>query len=315
MIGSMRARARTFALLLGALALLFATVLSAAAAPLFPKILPLPNGWQPEGIATGRGTDFFVGSLANGALYKGDLRTGMGMAINPGVAGRATAGVKVDTRTNYVFAAGTRNGTAHVFDGSTGAELATYQLTTATPTFINDVVLTRDAAYFTDSNQAFFYRLPLGPGGSLPAQDQVQAIPLGGEWQQLSGFNANGIEASANGRALIIMHSGLAALFTVNPATGEAAMIDLGGATLPNGDGILLDGKTLYVMQNRLNQISVIELNVTQNAGTIVKVITDPAFRVPTTIAQYGPWLYAVNARFGTPATPDTEYEAVKVSK
>ncbi len=52
---------------------MLATPASAAPGDTFPKIIPLPNGWQPEGIASGRGTAFYAGSLANGAIYAGDL--------------------------------------------------------------------------------------------------------------------------------------------------------------------------------------------------------------------------------------------------
>ena len=83
-----------------------------------------------------------------------------------------------------------------------------------------------------------------------------------------------------------------------------------------NGDGILLDGKTLYVVQNRLNQIAVIELETDLSAGIIVDLITSPGnFDVPTTIDEFGKWLYAVNARFTTPPTPDTTYTVVQVEK
>jgi sugar lactone lactonase YvrE len=311
-----KASAARIALLIAVLALLIAAV-PVSAGELFPKILPLPDGWQPEGIATGRGTDFYAGSLANGAIWKGDLRTGEGFVLNAGEAGRRIAGVKVDKRTNYVFGAGTLSGKAFVFDGNTGALLKEYPLTTASPTFINDVVITRDAAWFTDSNQPFLYKLPLGPGGELPADaSAVTALPLGGDYQHVPGaFNANGIDAPFNGKALIIVQSVRGLLFTIDPNSGMADQVDLGGATLPNGDGILLDGKTLYVVQNRLNKIAVIDLKLTTNSGTLVKEITDPAFRVPTTVAQFGTWLYAVNARFGAPPTPETEYEAVRVDK
>lgn len=302
-------------LLAGILIFTLAGTYPAGAEQVFPKNLALPNGIQPEGIATGRGTDFFAGSLADGRIYKGDLRTGEGEVLAPGVSGRAIAGLKVDQRTNYVFAAGTRSGKAFVFDGGTGALLREYQLTNATPTFINDVVLTSRAAYFTDSNQPVFYKLSLGPGGSLPAQADVETIALSGEWQQVAGFNANGIEATPDGKALIIMHSSLGALFLVDPATGAATRVDLGSVSLTNGDGILLEGKTLYVMQNRLNQISAVRLDATLKTGSVTKVITDPAFRVPTTIARFGKWIYAVNARFGTPPTPETDYDVVQVRK
>ena len=59
----------------------------AAAAP-FPQVVPLPGGFQPEGIAIGRGTTFYVGSIPTGAVFRGDLRTGKGAVLVPGAAGR-----------------------------------------------------------------------------------------------------------------------------------------------------------------------------------------------------------------------------------
>lgn len=304
---------RAGVLLLLIAAMVLAGAGRAGAAEMWPKTIPLPDGWQPEGIAKGRGTEFYAGSLANGAIWKGDLRTGEGGILNPGEEGRRIAGLKVDVRTNYVFAAGTGSGKAFVFDGNTGELLATYQLTTATPTFINDVVITRDAAYFTDSNQPFLYKLPLGPGGQLPDQSKVVAIPLSGDYQHVpNAFNANGIDAPFNGKVLVIVQSVTGKLFAVDPNTGNTEEIDLNGGSVPNGDGILLDGKTLYVVQNRLNQIAVIDLNLRTLSGEIVKLITDPAFEVPTTITQFGTWLYAVNARFGM---PPGSCEVVRVNK
>jgi hypothetical protein len=101
----------------------------------------------------------------------------------------------------------------------------------------------------------------------------------------------------------------------VDPDTGVATRIDLGTDAVPNGDGILLQGKTLYVVQNVLNQIAVVELSADLGSGTILKTITSPDFRVPTTVAMFGDNLYAVNARFGTPLTPTTDYDVVSVRR
>ena len=123
---------------------------------------------------------------------------------------RAIAGIYVDQRSNLLFASGTQSGRAFVFDAGSGAELASYQLTTASAKFVNDVIVTRDAAYFTNSFAAEIYRVPLGPGGRLPDQSAVQTIPLTGAWVQNPGvfvFNANGIEATSNGRWLLIIDS------------------------------------------------------------------------------------------------------------
>jgi hypothetical protein len=218
-----------------------------------------------------------------------------------------------------LFVAGGVFGTAYVYNGNTGELLASYQLTPAT-SFINDVILTGDAAYFTDSFQKQIYRLPLGPGGSLPAPADVQTIPLGNGFDFTPGaFNANGIEASPDGSFLILINSNSGKLYQVNPSTGEAVAIDLvgfGGA-VPSGDGLLLRGHTLYVVQNVFNKIAVIKLAPDFLTGTITGYLTNPNFRVPTTAASFGDAVYVVNARFdqipaGQPAPTDT-FEAVRV--
>lgn len=288
-----------------------------AAAPVkaFPDVIPLPDGFQPEGIAVGTGTTFYVGSIPTGAIYRGDLRTGEGQVLVPGQDGRAAIGLKYDERTGLLFVAGGMTGYAYVYDGETGENVVEIQLTTAS-SFINDVVITRDAAYFTNSMQPILYRVPLENNGDLPASPTVEEIPLTGDYQFTpNAFNANGIAATPNGKTLIIVNSVDGVLYNVDPDTGIATRIDLGGASVLNGDGILLQGKTLYVVQNRLNQIAVVELSPDFTEGTIVDMITSPAFRVPTTIARFGNWLYAVNARFGTTPTPDTEYEVVRVPR
>ncbi len=294
---------RSLTLLLG---LTLALALPAAAAP-FPGVISLPNGFQPEGIAIGKGTTFYVGSLAAGAVYSGDLRTGAGAVLVQPQAGRVSVGLEFDGGLLYV--AGGPTGRAYVYDAATGSPVASYQLTTD-PSFINDVVVTKDAAYFTDSFQPVLYRVPLGgaPG--------VTVIPLGGDFTFVPGaFNTNGIDATPNGKTLVIVNSTLGALYTVDPATGVADQIELSSGTVSSGDGILLDGRTLYVVQNFLNQVAVVSLAPDLSAGVLVATLTDPSFRIPTTIDEFGDNLYAVNARFGTPPTPDTEYEVVRFSK
>jgi sugar lactone lactonase YvrE len=287
-----------------------------AAAPLqaFPDVIPLPNGFQPEGIAVGKGHTFYVGSIPTGAVYRGDLRTGEGSLLVQPQTGRNAIGLKYDERTGLLFVAGGPSGFAYIYDGETGADQGAIQLTTDMPRFINDVVITNDAAYFTNSSQQELYRVPLASNGEPLLTNET--IPLSGDYVFTPGaFNANGIAATPNGDTLIIVNSVDGVLYNVDPATGVATRIDLGGASVPNGDGILLQGKTLYVVQNQLNQIAVIELNSDLTEGSIVDTITSPAFRVPTTIARFGDSLYAVNARFGTPPTPDTEYEVVRVPR
>lgn len=289
--------------------------MGAASAQSFPDVIPLPNGFRPEGIASGTGTTFYVGSIPTGAVYRGDLRTGEGAVLVPAQAGRSSIGLKYDARTGLLFVAGGMTGNAYIYDGQTGANVTEIQLTTL-PSFINDVVVTKDAAYFTNSFQPELYRVSLANNGELPPVPTSTAIPLGGDYQFTpGGFNANGIDATPDGKTLIIVNSADGALYNVDPTTGVATLIDLGGGAVPNGDGIILQGKTLYVVQNVMNQIAVVELAPDFTSGTIVDTITSSAFRVPTTIAKFGEALYAVNARFDTPPTPSTEYEVVRVNR
>jgi sugar lactone lactonase YvrE len=302
--------------LLFRLFLLAASLLLIASAPAagLPDTVPLPNGFQPEGIASGRGGTFYVGSIPTGAIYRGDLNTGQGAVLVPAQAGHQAIGLKWDKRTNWLFVSGGPTGMAFVYDAASGAEIAAIPLVTPPGTFVNDVILTNRAAYFTDSFHPVLYRVPLLAGGTLPDPPVVEVVPLGGEYVFTPGtFNNNGIAATPNGKSLIVVNSAQGALYLVDASSGDATLIDLGGGSVPAGDGILLKGKTLYVVQNRLNQVAVVQLAPDLTSGTISELITNPLFRVPTTIADFGKAIYAVNARFGTPPTPETDYDVVRV--
>jgi hypothetical protein len=282
-----------------------------------PEQIALPNAFQPEGIAA-RGDFIYVGSIPTGAVYRADITTGDGSVLVPSQAGRAAIGLKVDGR-NRIFVAGGGTGKTFVYDAATGADLATYTLTPANtdaiPTFINDVVLTADAAWFTDSRKPVLYRVPLPADGSLAAQETVTTLPLSGDFPFAAGVNnLNGI--ASTGQLLIVVQSNTGFLFTVDPVTGISKKIDLGVETVVNGDGILLEGQTLFVVQNRLNQVAVIDLSADFTAGTVrTSRITNPAFDVPTTLTAAGASLYAVNARFGVTVTPDTTYTVIRFSR
>src|SRR3954447_12264992 len=273
----------------------------------FPATISLPNGFQPEGIAI-KGTTFYVGSIPTGAVYRGSLLTGTGSLVVQPQAGRAATGLKVDH--GRLFVAGGGTGKAFVYDARTGADLGAFTLTTL-PSFINDVVVTRSGAWFTDSANQALYKLAFGPGRSLPGQ--ATAVPLTGDIKYEQGFNANGIDATPNGKTLVIVQSNTGFLFTVDSATGVTHRIDLGGALVKNGDGILLQGKRLYVVQNQDNKITVIKLRHDLRSGKVAGTIPDPRFDVPTTIDRFGPWLYAVNARFLPAPTPSDPYTVVRV--
>jgi sugar lactone lactonase YvrE len=294
-------------------ALVLFAVAPASATSSWPETIPLPTGFQPEGIDIGNGHTFYVGSIPTGAVYRGDLRTGEGRILVPAQPGRAAIGV--DFADKRLFVAGGPTGRAWVYDALTGATLASYQLAAGTPTFVNDVVVTRDAAWFTESQGAVLYRVPIAPDGTLGSQADVETVPLTGDFTLAPGFNVNGIDATPQGDTLVIVQSNLGRLYTVDPASGEADLVELAGGDVMLGDGILLDGKTLYVVQNRLNRVAVVRLRQDLSSGTITGHLTDPDLDVPTTIAVFGKALSAVNARFGVPNPATQPFSVVRLER
>ena len=291
---------------LGALA-----VPGAFAQSVFPEKIALPDRFAPEGIEIALGNTVYVGSRETGAIWTGNLRTGAGRILVQGVtttpSTRGATGIEYDRGRLWVAGAGF--GTARVYDARTGMLLREYSLATPPGTFINDIVVTKRAAFITDSMRAVLYRIALSKNGAPGA---LTTIPLTGDYQHVAGFNLNGIVATANGKTLIAVSSAARKLFLINPSTGAAKSIDIGTYNLENGDGLLLQGRTLYVVQNRSNKVAVFQLSPDLTTGTFVRAITDTDFDIPTTIDRAGERLYVVNARFTTTTPTDQSYHIVK---
>ena len=322
---TLRARLRIAAVTLtsAALALTLAGTAGAPAAasprhsghqPL-PSRIGLPTGFRPEGITIARHGTAYLGSLSDGDIYAVDLRTGLGGTISQG-PGTPAVGLKVARDRLYV--AGGPSGTGRVVSTRTGATLASYPFTTGT-SFVNDVVLAKRGAWFTDSLQPQLYHVSYARNA---AKATVTTRALTGDWVQTPGVNnANGIAVSPDHRSLLVVQSNTGFLFRVDPNTGVARRVDLGGTLLSNGDGLLVKGRTLYAVQNRDNQIAVVHLNARGSRGQLVDTLTSadlPAgasFDVPTTVAAYRGNLYLPNARFGIANADTADYWITRVPR
>jgi sugar lactone lactonase YvrE len=264
----------------------------------FPDRLDLPDDFEPEGIATGRGTTFYAGSLGGAGIVRGDYRTnGTEPLVN---AGGPFVGMKVDAR-NQLWVAGGFAGNGHVFDADTGDQLHVFQFAPAGEgTFVNDVVVTDEAAWFTDSWRSVIYRVDLADGSI----SEVNLAALVGQPEPFI-FRLNGIDATPNGDTLIAVNSTAGELYRIDAATLNVDPIDLGGESA-HGDGILLEGRTLYVVRDQ-DHVAVIELSPDLSSGTVVDELTGD-LDVPTTVARFGSSLYVINARFGTTDDPPVMY-------
>ena len=105
-------------------------------------------------------------------------------------------------------------------------------------------------------------------------------------------------------------------LFTVDPETGVTTEIVLADSeSVLNGDGILLHGRTLYVVQNRFNQVAEIRL---ASDFSLVWSLAGRQARysdAPSTVAEFGNSLYLVNARFGVASPGTAEFWVARIDK
>jgi len=283
----------------------------------FPGVIPTLMGSQSEGFAIGKGTTAFNGS-PDGSIYKLDLRTGQGDVLVPvqDPMGCSVLGMRVDPRTNYLFVAGCITGSAFVYDADNGALLMEYQLTAAFTGIVNDLTITQDAVYFTDSTRPVLYRLPLSANGRIPVEaDAATEIPLPDEFELDfdSGdcCGGNGIVSTPNGKTLIVGHSNLARLYRVDPATGDVDQIVLDTPLSGFLDGIIMHNRTLYILTPGFpppDAIQVVELDKNLLSGNIQQPLTGPSLDGVASGAIFGNSLYVNNARYFTAPGPATEY-------
>ena len=268
----------------------------------------LPGAHSAEGVAAGAGTTFYAGELFTGDIFRGDVAAGTAARFIEAPPGRMALGLRTDIAHGLLFVAGGFTGQAYVYDLATGAPVATYQLTTET-SVINDVAVTSQGAWFTDSAQAKLYLVPVSPSGVLGS---ARTLDLHGPAAVVEpGFNNNGIQATADGRTLIVAHTNSAVLNTVDPTTGDSATIQ--GVSVPNVDGILMAGRTVYAVQNFSNQVSQFQLAGDLSSGRLGKTVTSGLFEVPTTVARFGDRLAVVNAKFDTGFPPTANQFEVNV--
>ncbi|WP_152364910.1 hypothetical protein [Microlunatus speluncae] len=280
----------------------------------WPETVALPDGFRPEGIASGPGTRGYVGSLADGAVVAGDLRSGRLRTLWPGATGRAVRGMMFDPRTGLLWVAGQVGPAGFVW--AIRAWRGTVAHTAAVPgaAFLNDLVITRNAVWVTDSRLApdRLTKIELRRGG-WPSDAQPSFRSLGGDWPpgDGAGVNANGIRQLPDG-TLLLNNSAVGGLWQVSPKTGAARSVPvIGGPGITAGDGLLIEGRTIYVVRGSgPAEVSVLTLDRTRSGWSARwrGARTDETLDVPSTATLAGGALWAVNARFGVADPGTAEY-------
>lgn len=311
------------------IALALAAASAVASEKPFPTRVYTLDGSGSEGFAIGKGTTAY-NSSPDGSIYRVDLQSGQGEVLveaqDPFDC--LKLGMRVDERTNYLFVAGCVYGNAFVYDADTGALIMEYQLNiSAEFGVVNDLTITKDAVYFTDSFRAVLYRLPLSEDGAIPLDaGAATEMPLPDEFNNSDPFccTGNGIVSTPNGKTLIIGHSNLARLYRIDTASGDVDEIAVDGALAGFLDGIAMHGDRLYIMTPydfpgppvSIDQIQVVELDKGYLSGTLVETITDAAnLDGVASGAIFGNSLYVNNARYLVefPPSSDTPFWVTKL--
>jgi hypothetical protein len=282
---------------------------------IWPDVIPIPAGMQPEGIELGKDQDqdFFVGAVSwsgdlthAGAIYRGNFLTGEGQIIVP-ATGKPIAGLSYDERTDYLYGA---TGFSSGFSGPWWDQgVAVYAATSGRllgeiifgdGIVTNDVLVTENAVYCTDSVSTTLYKIALQDNGRV-FSTVPEKIEMTG-FEMVDGFNANGLVGDFDGKQLVIINITSGVLYLVDTETGVASAVDVQGEEqlFPDGDGLYMDGRTLYIMQNFSQKIAVVQLSEDLTQGTFVKNLVSDDFSIPTTITGYGDCVYAINSQFLT---------------
>lgn len=278
---------------------------------------------NPEGVAVDkRSGNFFVSSAGDGSIWRGKVGDSSAPVpvFIPGGTGNAATGMKVFKGRLYVSGAST--GTIKIYDVQSGTLLRTFDTKggSSSPTFINDLVVTRDGDVFaTDSARPALYHLraaEIAAGTAAPkAIDPADVINTGPEipFDATPGtFNLNGIVDLGGGHGrhkLVVVDTNTGRLFRVSVRDGansarRIAELVVKGGPFPGGDGMLIDRGRLIVVAN--GTLNFIKLKHGGLRGRLDKTRTDSTLRGPSTIAKAFKQYLVVNADFAQSRKPFT---------
>lgn len=306
-----------------ALATAVLPAVAAADSPATSVYTMLPAAGNPEGVAFDARSGFFYvshvldpshGGVA-GAIYRGTLDDPVVHPFLPaGQDGRISAtGMKVDGE-GRLYIAGSFTDAIFVYDTATGALLARFD--TGPGGFLNDLALTKNGdLYVTDSFRPFLFRVRAASidAGAGP----VEAIPVAPEIPYVPGqFNLNGLVTTEAGKALISVQSNTGRLWRIeptdNPLVRTITEIPVAGGPLLNGDGLVINGSNLLVVENAQELVVDVKLSRGQTEGEVVGTTTDPTFRTPTTAALAHDRLLVVNSEFADTDGPPYTVSSIK---
>jgi sugar lactone lactonase YvrE len=256
----------------------------------------------PEGVAYDADAGvLYVGSAATGSIARLTVADSKATVLSAaGTLGSVEPfpgmlGMKIDGA-GRLWVAGGRTGRITVVDARTGKTLKQLQTPAEPAGLLNDVVVVGGSAYVTDTFRPTLWRVTTAAGqvGELEAWLDFSGTPL----EYGEGANLNGIAATADGRSLIVVQMNKGLLFRIGLADKSVTPIDVKGEALATADGLVLDGRTLYVVRQGEQEIVTVSLAADLKSGQVVNRFKNPALAWPATAARVNDQLVVVNTQF-----------------
>jgi Cu-Zn family superoxide dismutase len=297
-------------LTLAALSVITARAAALAQTPAVDRYVLPAEVTFPEGIAhdPARGV-IYTASALTGALVRVDLKTRQSEIVSPaGIlvpAGSTTfpaaLGMKLDGA-NRLWVAGGRTGRMLLIDVRTGRVLKQFEVPAPDQSLINDVALIGTTGYFTDTRSPTLWRVEARGDqiGDLQPWLRFDGTVL---QHDSAGPNLNGIAAMPDGRSLIVVQMGKGLLFRIDVATKAVSAIDTASADLTGADGLVLDGRTLYIVRQPAAEIVTVALSDDLTKGTVTARFKDAQLAWPATAVKVDDRLLVVNTQFNTRAS------------
>jgi Cu-Zn family superoxide dismutase len=273
----------------------------------------------PEGIVYNDKTgNFYTGSVSSGNILEVNVESGDTRLLASGAAHnrKAATGMKID-QVNRLWVCGGADNKIQVLglDGSLIKSWDTNALFGSG--FINDCIIDNTHVYFTDSRVRKIYRTSVTettPGNLEEWLTFTDAqIPYA-----TTGTNANGIVSTPDNKYLIIVVSSSGKLYRIDKATKAITEITL-NTPVTSGDGLYIEGNTLYVSRNATNLIFPVTPNADYSQGTVGTGFgTNLMFN--TTMAKAGNYFLVVNGQLNrrgnatTPASPTLPFSVSRVA-
>lgn len=273
----------------------------------------------PEGIVYNSNTgNFYTGSVTNGDILQVNVQSGETKLLASGVAHnrKAATGMKIDQMNRLWICGGADNKIQVIdLDGKLIKSWDTNALFGSG--FINDCIIDNTHIYFTDSRVRKIYRTSVTESQPGNLEEWLTFIDAQIMYAA-TGTNANGIVSTPDNKYLIIVISSSGKLYRIDKTTKAIAEIVL-NTPVTSGDGLYLEGNTLYVSRNATNLIFPVMLNADFSQGTVGSGFgTNLLFN--TTIAKAGNYFLVVNGQLNkrgnatTPASPVLPFSVSRVA-